>query len=369
MGLSGMPSVRAAVVPGLVSVITPCYNAAPFVGETLAAVRAQTYAPVEHIVVDDGSRDESWAVIAAAGRASPLCAVRLAQNGGASHARNVGATLARGEYLMFLDADDLLAPDTLAALVVAVQDSADAIAVCEWRRLEAAHGKWVCTSPDVPLPARDADFLRGWIDETGWVPPCGVLWRREHYGRIGGWDESLTLNQDGDLMMRALASGARLVQAKGGTAYYRRHGDSEGSLSSLRCTQGKLRSRARVYEKLALGLERQGRLADYADSLGLAYHRIAHDAYICGHAMLGRDYQRRGERLVGPRTISGTAAGRLLALVLGMDTKERLVQWLARHGVSTRARRRTLERAQRLAPAAVDSPEPGTELRPRSRAH
>jgi GT2 family glycosyltransferase len=373
--------MRAATVPGLVSVITPCFNAAPFVGETIASIRAQTYAPVEHIVVDDDSADGSWAVIHAAaaddaqagqrvrqGLHRGVRAVRLAPNRGASHARNVGVALARGEYLMFLDADDLLAPDTLAALVAATRRSADAIAVCEWHRLEAVHGQWVCASPDVPLPPPDADFLRGWIDETGWVPPCGVLWQRAHYERTGSWDESLALNQDGDLMMRALVSGARLVQAVGGTAYYRRHGDVEGSLSSIRCTERKLLSRARVYDKLAVQLERQGRLTDYAGSLGLAYHRVAHDAYNCGLAMLGRDFQRRGEHLVGRRVISGTAAGRLLAAVVGMDAKERVVQWLARHGVSTRARRRALERAQRLAPGAVDSPEPSTELRSRSRA-
>ncbi|HEU4587220.1 MAG TPA: glycosyltransferase, partial [Gemmatimonadales bacterium] len=66
MDQRAVSSEAAAMVPGLVSVITPCYNAAPFVGETIASIRAQTYAPVEHIVVDDGSTDGSWAIVAAA---------------------------------------------------------------------------------------------------------------------------------------------------------------------------------------------------------------------------------------------------------------------------------------------------------------
>src|SRR5690242_9351310 len=94
-------------IPGLVSVITPCYNAAPFVLETLATVRAQTYGAVEHIVVDDASTDASWELVR---HAPGVRAYRLERNRGGAHARNVGVGHARGEYLMFLDADDLLAP-------------------------------------------------------------------------------------------------------------------------------------------------------------------------------------------------------------------------------------------------------------------
>ncbi|HEU4589116.1 MAG TPA: glycosyltransferase, partial [Gemmatimonadales bacterium] len=66
---TAISKLPATMVPGLVSVITPCYNAAPFVGETIASVRAQTYTPVEHVVVDDGSTDGSWAIVATAAAA------------------------------------------------------------------------------------------------------------------------------------------------------------------------------------------------------------------------------------------------------------------------------------------------------------
>src|SRR6478672_2527613 len=126
---------------GLVSIVTPCYNAAPFIAETITSVSAQTYPLIEHIVVDDGSRDESWSIISSF--ADRTTTVRLEKNRGGSHARNRGAELAQGEFLMFLDADDVLSPGVIAALVDALQNHSVAVAACHWRRLrQAIDGSW-----------------------------------------------------------------------------------------------------------------------------------------------------------------------------------------------------------------------------------
>jgi GT2 family glycosyltransferase len=333
-----------AVTAGLVSVVTPCYNAAAFVGETIESVRAQQYPAVEHIVVDDGSTDDSWEVISR--YSGHVRTVRLERNRGGSHARNVGARLARGEFLMFLDADDVIAPDALTALVAAICNRTQAIAICRWERLREVDGQWVSEPPEVPLPEANADFLRRWIDLTGWVPPCAVLWRRDEFERTGGWDEAVTLDDDGDLMMRALVSGLRLVRAEGGRAYYRRHNETHVSVSTASViSESKLRSQARVYDKLTATLEQQGRLEDYATSLCVAYHRLAHRAYLGGVPELGCTYQARGEQLGGPRVISRTRPGRLLTAMLGLRRKECFVQWLARHGILTSARRAAMRRA------------------------
>src|SRR5690606_21912333 len=81
------------VIAPLVTVVTPCHDAAAFIGETIAAVREQTYPAVEHVVVDDASSDGSWEVIrrAAEHRPGPLRAHRLERNCGGSAARNIGA--------------------------------------------------------------------------------------------------------------------------------------------------------------------------------------------------------------------------------------------------------------------------------------
>jgi glycosyltransferase involved in cell wall biosynthesis len=316
----------------LVSVVTPCYNAALFVRETIDSVRAQTYPAIEHIVVDDGSTDESWEIIRS--QEPPVTGVRLEQNRGGAYARNRGAERARGEFLMFLDADDILAPTTIAALVAAVRDRPGAIAYCPWRRLRSVGAQWVTGPAEMRLPVSKADHLKGWLTDS-WVPTCSVLWRRETYECTGGWDEDLTWGDDGDLMLRALARGAGLVKAQGGEGYYRYHGHTRLSVSSDSGSERKFRSQMHVLEKLQAELERQGRLPPYATAIGLAYHRLVSRAFQQGHRKLARECLRRGESLAGPRAVSRTRAGRLLVRVFGIERKERIAAMLARFGIAT----------------------------------
>src|SRR4051794_29328844 len=94
--------------PGLVSVVIPCYNSVRFIGATLKSAFGQTYPHLEIIVVDDGSTDGSADLIRSFGG---RLRVEFGPNRGASAARNRGTTLANGEFIQYLDADDLLIPD------------------------------------------------------------------------------------------------------------------------------------------------------------------------------------------------------------------------------------------------------------------
>lgn len=336
-------SVDTGLVP-LVSVITPCYNAAPFIAETIESVLGQTYPRVEYVVVDDGSTDGSSAVIER--YAALITAVRLPENQGGSHARNHGARLARGTFLMFLDADDVIAPDTLASLVAAGRASPKAMAFCSWRRLRWKRGAWCLEPADIPLPNPRADHLRGWLEGV-WVPPSAVLWRREVYERTGGWDETLTLLDDGDLMMRALAQGARLVRAGGGEAYYRAHEPSRLSVSANLFSIERFQSGMRVFEKLVQQLERQGRLDAYAIPVGFAYHRLALMGFRLGFAEQARECERRGKLYAGRRAVSRTWVGRLLSRIVGLERKEWIADALARLGLRTSKRAFFLELRRR----------------------
>lgn len=108
-----------------VSVIIPCYNAAPFLCETLNSVLAQTYQPLEVLVVDDGSTDESAAIADSYG--PPVRVIRQ-ENQGESVARNRGIEEAQGEWIAFLDADDVWKPEKLEKQVAEIAE--DVVCVC-----------------------------------------------------------------------------------------------------------------------------------------------------------------------------------------------------------------------------------------------
>jgi len=125
-----------------VSVVIPCFNAASYVGQAIDSALAQSHGDVEVIVIDDGSTDGSSEVIASFG-----ARIRSEQlpHGGAPRARNRGLALATGQAVTFLDADDLLAHDTIAASLVA-------LAVAPQRSVVAALG--VTSSRMVPAGVR-----------------------------------------------------------------------------------------------------------------------------------------------------------------------------------------------------------------------
>ena len=334
----------------LVSVITPCYNAAAFLRETIDSVRSQTHESVEHIVVDDASTDGSWDVMR--GYAG-VRAVRLERNRGGSYARNVGFARARGEFLMFLDADDVIAPDTLGALVSAIRDRPGAIGICPWERLrQASDGTWTRVAAEVPLPRPGADHVAEWLDATCWVPPCAVLWRRDDYVMTGGWDECLTLDDDADLMMRALVSGAELTLASAGRSFYRAH-DHALSVSTDVQRSSSIASRARVVEKLDRLVAARGELGRYAVPLGKAYQRVALLAYEHPAFELGRKCQARGEALAGRHPVGRTLSGRALSRLFGVERKEAIVRTLAAWGFGSSPR---LE-LQRRQSASIDAVE------------
>lgn len=317
--------IAPAAIGDTVSVIIPCHNAAPFVGEAIESVLAQEWLHTDVIVVDDASTDDSWEVIQRYGPC--IQSLRLARNGGAAHARNRGVGISRGRWLLFLDADDRISPNALMWLAETAQRSPGALVHCAWRYLVRDEGgAWVSRAP--VRQHASGDPLRDWL-EGGFVPTCSLLWPREIYVATGGWDEALTLNDDGDLAMRALAAGARLVRAAGGEGFYRRHGAERVSLSADVGSETKLRSGMRVMEKLADVLEAQERLDAYREPIARVYRELALYAFRAEHTELGRECLARAggsSRETGARTF----AGRVLTRVLGLEAKERIAAALGR---------------------------------------
>lgn len=221
---------KEAPLPGLVSVIIPCYNAKRFLAETLQSVFLQSYPHTEIIVVDDGSSDGTAELIY--GYADRVRA-EFGPNCGASAARNRGTALARGEFIQYLDADDLLTPDAVAQRVAALQQTGSDVAYSDWQKLfETQPGTFeVCEHftrriedvHPVPAVALMVHF---------WAPPAALTYRRTIVEKIGGWKEWLPILEDTRFLQDAALVGGKFVHAPGVGANYRVHRDASLSRGS-----------------------------------------------------------------------------------------------------------------------------------------
>ena len=167
----------------LVSVIIPCYNQGHFLGEAIRSTLDQTYPRVEIIVVDDGSDDRTPEV------ARSYSGVRYVRqdNQGVSAARNAGFTLSRGEYVVFLDSDDRLRPEAIAANLAILDRERDA-ALCFGRTVRFhPDGKtnpaanWVGVEPYLDLLRRNPIILSRFRD----VPASGSRFGRRVRSLVG----------------------------------------------------------------------------------------------------------------------------------------------------------------------------------------
>jgi glycosyltransferase involved in cell wall biosynthesis len=184
----------------LVSVIIPCYNAAPYIAASVQSALNQCDVPVEVIVVDDGSQDGSWELLDPFGPA--VRRVRQA-NGGPAKARNCGARLARGEWLAFLDADDEWLPEKLAAQLRAAGDDAGLVYTDRYNVGDCSR-----------VNGRQSDGVRQWEGDVfepllaqNFITTSSVILRRDWYERLGGFEERLVGAEDWDLWLRYAAEG------------------------------------------------------------------------------------------------------------------------------------------------------------------
>jgi glycosyltransferase involved in cell wall biosynthesis len=205
----------------LVTVVIPCYNCGRFLAETLASVFCQTLQDFEIIAIDDGSTDDTAMVLRSF---SSKIRAEFSPNRGASATRNRGTELARGEFIQYLDADDLLRPDALERRVNALISSDADVAYSDWQRLKeqdngsfelgsvvARHIEDIHTDPQIAL------FTKFW------APPAALLYRRRVVEAIGAWNESLPIIQDARFLLDAALVGGQFVYVPGVGADYRVH--------------------------------------------------------------------------------------------------------------------------------------------------
>lgn len=214
----------------LVSIIIPCYNSAPWIQETIESALAQTWPHKEILVIDDGSTDGSADI---ARRFVPRGVRVVTQaNQGASAARNHGLSLAQGEFIQFLDADDLLAPDKIALQVVALAERPSCIAACPWGRFAEDVARTEVIPEKNWRLSDPIEWLTLNFAGQGMMPPIAWLTPRQVLDRAGPWDTRLTLNDDGEYFCRVLLASDGIEFIPETLAYYR--SNISGSLSRRR---------------------------------------------------------------------------------------------------------------------------------------
>jgi glycosyltransferase involved in cell wall biosynthesis len=207
-----------------ITVITPAFNVGPFIAATLTSVCAQTHTDWRLIAVDDGSTDDTAAVID--GFADPRILLIRQPNAGVSAARNRGIAEMDGDAVMFLDGDDWLAPDALARLAATLQQH-DAVAAYGAYCFVPQDGSRVVDIKAGPFPC--GDILRRLVVRNLFANGGHMLIRRAAIARAGMFRRDIVYGEDWEYWCRlavcgrfAVVPGAApllFVRQRGGGAY------------------------------------------------------------------------------------------------------------------------------------------------------
>jgi len=209
-----------------VSVIIPAYQTADLIPETLASVAAQTRTDFEVVIVDDGSTDDILGACAPF-LADPRFRIHHFPNGGVTAARNRGLDLAKGQYLAFVDSDDLMEPDYLAVMLAALEaNPRAALACCDARMfgVPEREGRLLSEFEPMETPPSLYNVLSG-----RFLVYTGVTVRADAVRAVDGYSTGMPAAEDFDLWIRLLIAGGEFVFVPRALARYRRRA---GSLSN-----------------------------------------------------------------------------------------------------------------------------------------
>lgn len=216
----------------LISVIMPCFNAAPYVEEAIQSVLRQTCSDTELIVIDDGSSDASPEIIGKLMQTHPDRIHLMQQDHlGPYPARNLGLQHARGDYVSFLDADDWWKDDCLEKLLNMLQNRKADLAYCGWQNIgENAPGQ----EPFIPPAYEEGDPVASFLKGCPW-PIHAALTKTDVIRSVNGFSERRFASMDYDFWLRILARTRNIVRVPEVLAFYRWHGSDQ--ISSIKWRQ------------------------------------------------------------------------------------------------------------------------------------
>lgn len=223
----------------LVSIIIPTYNRASVIAETFESVFLQTYQNWECVIIDDRSNDNSFDIINNFIQRDSRFKFIVKNNNqkkGASASRNIGLDHAKGDYIQFLDSDDLLHSEKIEHQVAILNENDRfTISTCQWERFE--------NSTEEIKEFQDKADYRNFNDTEeyfkiigkygGFFPPEAFLLSRDIINFSGYWNESLTNNDDGEFFFRIILNASKIVFAEKSIVYHRKAVQGNENLSEL----------------------------------------------------------------------------------------------------------------------------------------
>jgi glycosyltransferase involved in cell wall biosynthesis len=195
----------------LISIIVPCYNHAEYLPETLDSVLVQTFANWECIIVNDGSTDNTETIAKQYTEKDDRIKYIHQQNGGLSAARNIGIEAAKGEFILPLDADDLIHKEYLAKAIAAFETNKNlAVVYCQATKFGAVNEPW-----DLPTYSYQYLMMTNCIF-------CSAVFRRASWLKIGGYDKTLRRGyEDWEFWLRLLNEDSQVYQIPEVLFFYR----------------------------------------------------------------------------------------------------------------------------------------------------
>lgn len=265
-----------------VSVIIPAYNAAKYIDETLQSIVKQTWKNLEAFVIDDGSKDDTFEL--AKKYESEKITVIKQKNQGACVARNKGLSMANGNYIQFLDADDVLSHDKIEKQLEVLQGRQDLLAISrsvhffdgeEYLSMKPREESYWVYNTDDPVDflvrLLGGDGQRWMVQTSAWLTPKAIT------DSITPWNESLLLDQDGEYFTKAILA-SKGIRTTDGVNYYRRFVRG-GNISDKAYKYENLQSALKSLKLKAKYLGKHTQNERYQKAMSTLFLEIAINAY------------------------------------------------------------------------------------------
>ena len=262
-----MQNIQRNLQHPLVSVIIPTYNRALFVQDAINSVLTQTYDNYEIIVIDDGSNDDTGEILV--NRYGKKINYVWQENHGESFARNRGVSLAKGDYVAFLDSDDVWLPDKLSQQIAVLINTPDISAVfCQIWRIDE-YGQKISEIPlGVGRKSSDFDLVNMFIRNRipGGASTC--LLRRDIYEQFGGFAGDIHYGEDWELWLKIIAKFPIFFLQKP-LCSYRQHNHSQSSIPNINQVNRRLEDYLTLLNRFAL--ENPNKISETLFNRSIAY--------------------------------------------------------------------------------------------------